>query len=455
MKLFVREKQFYRSYFSMTATIALQSLIAFAVNLADNIMIGGYSQDALSGISMVNQIQFFLSMFVSGVGSGIAVLGAQYWGTKQTEPIRRTISIGMLLSVGASLLMTVTMFCFPAQVLSILTTEKTIIAEGAKYMVIVCFSYVPFAISSTLLSGLRSVENVRIGFLVTLSALVFNIVLNYGLIYGHLGMPELGVEGAAIATLVSRLVEFLIVAVYVLFFDKKLHWEASGLLHPDRELFRDYLRVGLPVIISNSLWAVAMSAQTAILGRMGEDAIAANSISTTILQVVSVFSNGSASASGILIGKTVGENDIPRVKAYAKTLQILYVFIGILTGTVLWLCKDPILSLYSITPATHELTIQFIAVLCVTVVGTSYEVACLLGIVTGGGDTRFVLINDLVHQWLIVLPASFLSAFIFEAPLWVTFALLKSDQILKCIPAFIKVNRFRWIRTLTKSEHSC
>ena len=452
MSLFVKDKSFYKAFFSMTGVIALQNLITFAVNLADNIMIGGYSQDALSGVAMVNQIQFLLQMVIGGIGSGITVLGAQYWGKQQVGPIRRVTSIGMVLGLLSSAAMMLVVYFFPRQTLSLLTNEQAVIAEGSKYLVIICFSYVLFAITNILLASLRSVETVRIGFVVTLTALVVNVILNYGLIYGRLGMPELGVEGAAIATLISRIVEFLVVSVYCLFLDRKIRWKPLDLFHLDRELFRDYIRVGLPLILSSSIWGVAMSAQTAILGRLGEETIAANSIATTIFQVVTVLSYGSASASGVVIGKAVGEGDIPRVKAYARTLQIIYIFIGLLTAAVLWLCKDVIVGFYSITEATKALTFQFITVLCVTVVGTSYQCACLTGIVTGGGDTRFVLINDLIHQWLIVIPAAFLSAFVFHWPLWVTFACLKSDQILKCFVALVKVNRFKWIRVLTREE---
>ena len=224
MNLFVKDKLFYKAFFSMTAIIAMQNLISFAVNLLDNIMIGGYSQDALSGVAMVNQIQFLLSMVVGGIGNGITVLGAQYWGKKQIDPIRKVTSIGMVLALGASVLMMLAVYFFPTQVLSILTNEQAVIAEGKKYLMIICFSYVLFAITNVLLASLRSVETVRIGFVVTLTALVVNVVLNYGLIYGRLGMPELGVEGAAIATLASRVVEFLVVVIYVFFFDKKICW---------------------------------------------------------------------------------------------------------------------------------------------------------------------------------------------------------------------------------------
>ena len=452
MKLFVKDRNFYKTFFSMTGIIAMQNLITFAVNLADNVMIGGYSQTALSGVAMVNQIQFLLQMLMLGTGSAIGVLGAQYWGKKELQPIRKATSIGVLLGAIIAAVLMGLVFFFPRQAVGLLTNEQSVIAEGSKYLVIICFSYVPFAISNNLLSALRSVETVKIGFVVNLLALVVNIVLNYGLIYGRLGMPEMGVEGAAIATLTARLTEFAVVAVYVLLLDKKICWRPGHLLHIDRLMFKDYIRVGMPLILANGIWGIAMSVQTAILGRLGEDTIAANSIATTIFQVVSVVAYAASNASSVITGKTVGEGDIPRVKAYTRTMQILFLAIGVVTGAVLFSCTDLIIGLYDVTPAAAELSRQFILVLSVTVVGTAYQCSCLTGIVTGGGDTKFVLINDLIHQWLIVIPAAFLSAFVFPAPLWVVFACLKADQILKCFVAIVKVNRYRWIRVLTREN---
>ena len=450
MKLFVKDSKFYKTFFSMTGIIALQNLITFAVNLADNVMIGGYSQTALSGVSIVNQIQFLLQMLMLGTGSAIGVLGAQYWGKKELQPIRKATSIGVLLGIIISAVMMLLVFFFPKQALGLLTNEQAVIEEGSKYLVIICFSYVLFAVSNNLLSALRSVETVKIGFVVNLLAVVVNIFLNYGLIYGKLGMPEMGVEGAAIATLTARVTEFAVVVIYVLFIDKKICWRPKNLLHIDGTMFKDYIRVGMPLILANGIWGVAMSVQTAILGRLGEDTIAANSIATTIFQVISVVAYAASNASSVIIGKTVGEGDIPRVKAYTKTMQILFLAIGVVTGAVLFSCTDLIIGLYDVTPAAEELSRQFIAVLSITVIGTSYQCSCLTGIVTGGGDTKFVLINDLIHQWLIVIPAAFLSAFVFHGPLWLTFLCLKADQILKCFVAIVKGNRYRWIRVLTR-----
>ena len=454
MKLFTKDKHFYKTFFLMTGAIALQNLITFAVNLADNIMIGGYSQTALSGVAMVNQIQFLLQMLMLGTGSAIAVLGAQYWGKNELHPIRKATSIGVLLGVVISAVMMVLVYFFPEQAIGLLTNEQAVIQEGSKYLVIVCFSYVLFAASCNLLSALRSVETVKIGFVVNLLALVVNITLNYGLIYGRLGMPEMGVEGAAIATLAARVVEFVVVVVYVRFIDKKICWRLKEILHIDRLMLGDYIRVGMPLILANGIWGIAMSVQTAILGRLGEDTIAANSIATTLFQVISVVTYAASTSSGVITGKTVGEGNIPKVKEYTKTFQILFLFIGVFTGLALFSCRDFIIGMYDVTEAAAELSRQFILVLSFTVVGTSYQCSCLTGIVTGGGDTKFVLINDLIHQWLIVIPSAILSAFVFCWPLWVTVLCLKSDQILKCFVAVIKVNRYKWIRKLTRDELS-
>ena len=450
MNILVKDKLFYKTFFSMTILVAMQNLITFSVGLADNIMIGGYDQMALSGVAIVNQIQFLLQMLMNGICSGIMVLGAQYWGKKQTEPIRKVTSIGVNLAIATGLLMMVLVTVFPSQILHMLCNDEVVIEQGMKYLRIVSFSYIFFSIGSVLLGALRAVETVKIGFFVNLTALFVNIFLNYGLIYGKLGMPELGTEGAALATLTSRIVEFLIITVYVLFFDKKIRWKPSGLMHMDSILLQDYIRIGLPCVLSSGLWGIATSVQTAILGRLGADTIAANSIAVTLFQVVSVVLYASANSTGVMIGKTVGTGELSTLRTQVRTFQILFLCIGLFTGLWMYSLKDLIIGLYSITPETAALTAQFILILSVSVIFSAYQMPVLNGIVTGGGDTRFVLINDFVSQWIVVLPLSFASAFLFHWPLWVTFLCLKSDQFFKCIVAVVKVNRYRWVRVLTR-----
>ncbi|SFL66476.1 putative efflux protein, MATE family [Paenibacillus sp. 1_12] len=450
MSLFVRERFFYKRFLLLTLMIGLQNMITLGVNLSDNLMLGGYSESSLSGVSLANQIQFILQMLVMGAGEGMVIMASRYWGAKDTGSIKKVISIGMRLAILLSVIMLAIVFFFPEGCLSLFTNDQSVISEGMAYLKIICFSYVFFAITNVLLASLRSVETVKVGLVVSLSTLVINVCLNYVLIYGHFGFPSLGVSGSAIATLIARIIECIIVCVYIKRFDTKILLKLKDFFYIDPFLFKQYIKIGSPIVLSNALWATAMAVQTAILGHMGGPAIAANSIATTIFQLVSVLLFASASASAILIGTTIGQGQLDKVKAYSKTLQILYVFIGIGTGFLLFVTKDYVINLYAISYDAKALALQFMTVLSITVIGTAYQMPVLTGIVRSGGDTRFVLYNDFIFMWLVVLPASALCAFVFDLSPVVTFMFLKCDQILKCFVAIVKVNRYKWIRVFDR-----
>lgn len=445
-RLFVRDKAFYKTFFRLTCVIALQNVLVYVVNLADNVMIGTYSETSMSGVALVNQVQFMLQMLVSGAGEGMIVMASRYWGERDIPSIHKTVSIGMWVGLAFSVLMWALVFFFPMPVLRLLTPEEPVLAEAAVYMRIVCFSYVFFAVTQLLLASMRSVETVNVGFAVSLVALFVNIVLNYALIFGKLGCPEMGAAGAAWATLIARIVETVITVVYVRFIDKKLRLRLRTFFHIDRTLFRHYLRYGSPVILSSGVWGIGMAAQTAILGHMGAASIAANSIATTAFNMLTVVTYGSANASQVITAKTIGEQRIDDAKRYAKTFQVLFLMIGVVTGVLIFFLRGAIVGMYNVSGESAELSRKFLAVLSVTVVGTSYQMSCLCGIVRGGGDTRFVLYNDMIFMWGIVLPLTALAAFVLHWPPVVVFACLKSDQITKCAVAVVKVNRFRWIK---------
>ncbi len=446
MSIFVKESYFYKRFFALTAAIALQNLIVFSVNLADNVMLGAYQESALSGVALVNQIQFLLQMLIMGIGEGMIILSSRYWGSRNLKPIASVTGLGLRLGLAVAGFMWLVVFLFPHAVLSLFTKEEAVIYEGVNYLQIICFSYFFFAVTNIMIATLRSVETVRIAFVVSFSTLIINVCLNYIFIFGHFGAPELGARGAAIATLTARIIETVIIFVYVKAIDRKLRLKLKDLLPFDKELFLRYLRVGAPVILSNAVWGIAMAVQTAILGHMGKEAIAANSIATTVFQILTVVTYGSASATAVLIGKTIGEGRSSVIREYAKTLQMLYLIIGIVTGLGLYFCKNFIIGFYAVSEETKALALQFMTVLSITVVGTAYQMPSLTGIVRSGGDTSFVLYNDLIFMWLIVLPSSALAAFVFHFSPLIVFICLKSDQILKCAVAVVKVNRYRWIR---------
>ena len=451
MRLLTKDRSFYRQFFSLLFFIALQNLVSYSVSLADNVMISRYSQDALTGVSLVNQVQFLLQMIVGSAGEGVVVLAAQYWGAKNREPIKPITSIGLKVALTISLAFMAAAFIAPEGILRLLSQEDDAVAEGVKYIRIIRYTYPLYGLSTVILASMRSVENVRVGFTVMLSSLFINMGLNYCLIFGHLGFPMMGAEGAAVATLVSRAFELIAATVYMFLIDRKLRVKPRELLKAEPALWRDYRKYATPVMLAGASWGMAMFVQTAIIGRMGENAIAANAVASSLFGMISVFAYGGGNAAGVITGKLVGEGDMKKLREYVRSMQIMFLLTGVVTGSVLFAVREPIIRLYSLEiEETREIARQFIAVLSVTVVGSSYQAPALTGIVRGGGHTKFVFYNDLVFQWGVVITLSALAQFVWHLPpVWV-FLCLKSDQLLKCVVAVFEVNSYRWMHKLTR-----
>lgn len=452
--LMTREKGFYKHVLVLMLPLALQNVVAFTVSLADNLMVGSLGELALSGVYIANQLQSILHMLVVGLSAALVVLAAQYWGKRDDRSVKIIIGIALRFALGAGVVFLVATLAFPAQIMGFFCdNDPAIVAASLEYLRIIRMTYIFFSITQVLIASMRCVENVRIGLYISIMTLIVNVSLNWILIFGNLGAPALGVRGAAIATLTARILETVVIILYVAIVDKKLHIRFADLLRFEAELMKRFFKYGLPVILGDLLWGVNLAAQGWIIGHLGTTAVASASIANTVFQVVGVAVFGTAGASAIIIGQAVGRGDNAKVREYARTLQVIFLIIGLGTGLVMFLAKDLVPLIYTqMTPDTLKMTIGMLTVLSVTIVGTAYQMSSLTGIVRAGGSTHFVLVNDLIFVWLIVIPSAALAAFYFKASPVVVFACLKSDQILKCLVAVIKVNRFRWIKNLTHTR---
>ena len=453
MAVFTKDRSFYRSLVTLAVPISLQNLVTFAVSFADNVMIGSLGDDAISGVYIGGQLQSVLQMFVGGIEGAILILAAQYWGKKDTQSIRKVVSIGIKFALAVGLLSSLVAVLFPQWVIRAFTTEPGVIQEGAAYVQIVGFTYLFFSVSQVMIAAMRSVETARIGLYISCMALVINVCLNYVFIFGHFGFPAMGVRGAALATLVSRILEMCVGVGYVFFVDKKLRFGLKDLLHTDRQLLRDFIRYGLPVIGGQVVWAINSLANTKILGYYSAGVIAAASITGMLHNLVYVWMNGMSSAVGIITGKTVGAGQYEKMKEYSKTVQMIFLFVGLISGAAVFLARDGFISLYNASPEAQAYSRQFINVISVTIIGTCYQAACLFGLVKSGGDISFVFKNDTIFVFLVVIPLSLLAMWL-GAPPWVVFACLKCDQILKCFVAIVKINRYNWMKNLTRDNTS-
>ena len=287
------------------ALIASQNLVAYSVNMADNVMLGSYSQSALSGAAIVNQIFFVVQFLANALGEGIVVLGSQYWGKKDLPPIRRCIGIALRLGALAGSAVLALCFLWPRGLLSLFTSDPLILLEAQKYLQILQFTFPVFILSTILYAGLRSVGSVKIAFCNSVLSLGINVVCNYLFIYGNFGCPEMGIQGAAVGTVIARIAELAIVLLY-LARESRLRLFSQKLFVRDSQLEKDYFRVTTPILGAQLLWALTTPIQTAILGHLSADAIAANSVATTFYQYLKVIVQAMCSATAVTIGRIVG-----------------------------------------------------------------------------------------------------------------------------------------------------
>ena len=448
--MIIKEKSFYKTFISLCLPIVLQNVIALSVNLADNLMLGRYGESSLSGVTAVNQIQFIYQNLLMGIGDGLVILASQYWGKKQTEPIKKVACTAMRTALVMMAILFLLVSLFPAQAVGLFTEDKAILAEGVKYLKIVRFTYPFFCVTTILLAVLRSTEVVRIAFYLSLSTLCVNCSINWLLIYGHFGLPRMGVQGAAIGTLTARMIETAAILFYIRKKEKNLRLKLKDFLLWDREMAGDYYRVSAPIIVLQSLWGVNTALQTAILGHLSSSAIASNSMASNLFLIVKTVAVGAASTANVMIGMVIGQGDEKRIRMYARTFQVLFLIMGICCGTLLFLLIEPILSLYRFSEESRLLARSFLHILCVVMVGMSYQMPVNSGIIKGGGDTKYIMKLDLISIWCIVIPLSFIMAFVVHASPIVVVWCLNLDQLFKCVPAFIKVNYGHWAKKLTR-----
>lgn len=450
---FTKEKDFYHTLFRMLIIVSLQNLVAYTVNMADNMMLGRYSQDAMSGAATVNQIYFIVQQMALAIGEGLVMLASQYWGQKRLEPIRKLTGTALYVGVVFGIIVFAVCAVAPGPVVGIFTNDGAIIAQGVEYLSITKYSYILFVITSVLMSSLRSVETVNISFVVSCISLVVNVAINYALIFGKFGCPELGVAGAAVGTLVARAIELAIVVFYILVLDKKLKLFSTNFLKLDKDLTHDYRKVAVTVILSQLLWAVSVPFQTAILGHLSADAIAANSVATTFYSYLKVIVQSMSAVSAVLIGRTIGKGNMEEVKASARTLQVVDIVIGIILGVALFLLRNPLLSFYNLTDSAMTLAAQLLIVMAFIMVGMSYQMPVSMGIIRGGGDARFTLIMNTISTWAIVIPLSLMSAFWWKWPVVLVVIMIQSDQVFKCLPTALRIRKYdKWVKKMTREN---
>lgn len=445
-------KKFYRTVIALVIPMALQNLINVGVTAADVIMLGAVGETALSGASLAGQVQYIMTLFLFGLTSGATVLTAQYWGRGDRESIEKILGMAVKAAVFVTALFTVAALLIPGQLMMIFTSDKAVIAEGIKYLRIVAFTYIMIGVTQAYLYIMRSVERVIVATVVYLLSLLCNIAMNSIFIFGLLGCPAMGVEGAAMGTLCARILEVILVAGYARLFNKDIKLRFRYVLHTDRILFGDFMKYAMPVVINEVMWGLGTAANTAILGHMGSAAVAANSVAQVARQLATVVSFGLSSAAAIYLGKTIGEKKLEHAKAYARRFVILSLIMGALGGLMILAASPLVAAFLSLTATAKEYLRIMFFVMSYFVVGQAFNTTMVVGIFRSGGDTRFGLIMDVSTMWGCSILFGFLAAFVFKLSVPVVYVILMSDEIIKVPITAMRYKAYKWLKDVTREQ---
>ena len=450
----MKDPYFWRKLLPLVFPIAFQQLMSALVSTSDTLMMSLIDQASLSAVSLAAQITFVVSLFVFGLTSGGSVLAAQYWGKGSKEDVEQIFAIMMrpLALIGG--VFTLASFFIPELLMRVFTPDPELIRLGAGYLRAVALSYVLNCINHAYLTILRNSERTVTATAISSTGVVVNIALNAVLIFGLLGFPALGAVGAALATTLTRALEFVWVV-----------WETGrpGRIKLRKEylfgkcaLERQFWKYGATLTANNLIWGVGITMGSVILGRLGSDAVAANSIATTMKNLISCFCMGLGVSGGILVGNELGANHLDTAKRYGGKMVFLACVSGVVTALVLVALSPVIRQLAELSPQSQEYLGWMLIVCAVNVFGMSHNSTVISGIFPAGGDTRFGFICDTVTLWVIVVPLSFLAAFVWKLPIWVVYIFISMDEWVKLPAVILHYRKYKWVKNLTipKNDHS-
>lgn len=443
------DKTFLLTLVTLMVPMILQNLLTLGTQMMDSIMLGQLGQNELSASSLANQPFFIFNLLIFGMASGSSVLNAQFWGKRDIRSIKIIISICLKVAFTVSILLAAVVMLFPRAVMAVYTNDQAVIELGAQYLQVIGWCYIFHGIASTLLTSIRSVGIVRVAVVDSVFALVCNTSLNYILIFGKLGFPALGVRGAAVATVITRIGEVAIVLTYLLFIDKKLKFRPRDLAAFEMGLLKNYLKNGLPVAFNEVFWSIGVSIQSMILGRLGADAVSASQMSSIVQQFATVFIFGVANAAAIIIGNDIGAGRMEEAKSRIRAFRWIAVWVGLFAAGVILVLSRPVVGFYNVPEETKELALQMLRMLSVIVLFVSQTGIGVVGLLRGGGDPRFGVFVDLCGLWLFAVPAALLAAFVFHAPVLAVYLCSKLDEPVKLVMLTWRMRNDRWIKDVT------
>ena len=443
------DKIFLKKLGRLAAPIALQNLMLASVAAADALMLGRVTQNSMAAVSLATQIQFIQNMILMAIISPIVILGAQYWGKKDEKTVNDIFCIGLRLSVAVSLLFFIGCVFFPRYLMLIFTNEEVLIEIGVRYLKVAGWSYLLTGISQCYLAIMKVSEHAVQTAVVSSGAVIINIVLNAVFIFGLFGVPAMEVQGAATATLISRVIE--LVAVVIFSYRKGyIHPNWSRFFRRNKLLFGDFQRCALPLLGASLFWGIGFTSYSAFMGHLGTNATAANSIAAVVRDLVCCLCNGLANGGGILVGNELGAGKLDVGKRYGDRLVKIAFFTGFLSTAIMLAVTPFVTSFVKMTEQAERYLIGMMIIMAFYMIGRTVNTIIINGIFAAGGDTMFDMYSLAVCMWGIAIPLAVAGTFFLNWPVLVVYACTCLDEVGKIPWVMYHYRKYKWVKDLTR-----
>lgn len=442
---------FNKTLFSVAFPVVVQNLMLALVAAGDALMLGSLNQDAMAAVSLATQVQFIQNMLLWAITSGIMILGAQYWGKKDIKVLGEIFGSSIRESVLVSVVFFAGCYFFPEKLMLLFAHDETLVKLGAEYLRLASWSYLITGISQVYLAMMRVSDHVSRTAWISSGAVVLNIILNAIFIFGLCGAPAMGIRGAALATILARVIE-LGWCVFSSFEKSFIRLQFKPLITFNWRLIGDFWKYTLPVLGSGMLWGIGFTAYTAIMGHMGPDAAAANAIAAVVRDILCCLCNGIAVGAGILIGNKLGAGKLLAGKKYGDRITLLSFLIGF-TCTILILASIPLVAGFiKLTDQARYYMIGMFVILSIYMIGRCVCTVVINGIFSSGGDTLFDVYSLIACMWGLALPCAFTGAFYFELPVLVIYACTCLDEVGKVPWVIWHYKRYKWVKNITRED---
>ena len=460
--LFDMEKGFYKRVLILALPIAAQSLITIGVNMLDNIMVGQIGETELSAVALANQFINIYHILCMGLGMGASVLVSRYWGMREKEPekamtaLRKTICIMVRLTVSLAAIFAILTYLIPGQIMSMFLKEGEdldVVANGITYLEFSVITFFFLGLSLTCTIVLRSVGQVKMPLYVSMGAFFVNLGANYALIFGHFGLPRMGIAGAALGTLIARIYETSVICGYLFFVEKKIGFRLKHMLMKTGDLIGEYVRISIPVLISDGILAAGNTAVAMVIGRLGQAFVAANSVTATTQMMSSVMIQGVCQAGAIVTGQTLGEGEREKAQRQGYGFLGFGIALGLVSAAFIVIVSDPIIKSFNLTEGTAAMARQLMNAISLIVVFQATNSIMTKGVLRGGGDTKMLMLADNIFLWVLALPLGILAGFYFKLPAFWIYFFLKFDQVAKTIWCVLRLRSGKWIKKISTGKN--